>query len=77
MYFANLILSLHKDTHSVVLEVSQNACILHSRKDTAKRKTEYLIRRMHFSSNMDTVETREKCPDHGGVHIIGFLGNQF
>ena len=47
MYFETLLLSPHKDTHSVVLEVSQNACTLGSKKDTAKQKTEYLIRKLH------------------------------
>ena len=39
VYFATLILLPYKDSRSVVLEASQNTCILHS-KNTAKQERE-------------------------------------
>ena len=38
VYFATLTLSLRKDTHSVVLETSQNACIFRSKKIQQRKK---------------------------------------
>ena len=49
MYFVILILSPHKDTYFVVMEVSQNACILHSK--TKNQIINFKIALAHLSGD--------------------------